>query len=124
MSDAIANSEVISAFVDNEPFDAEALARALAEPGGRDLLIDFIALRHVVSADGIVEQQTGSIAPRSRWRELVAAAAVVAALAGGYAAGRVQTDPATSRDDTAAPAPTRVVDLRPGVEWQPATGGR
>ena len=124
MSDAICDSDVISAFVDNEPFDAEALARARAEPGGRDLLIDFIALRNVVSADGTVEQRISIVPPRSRWREGIAAAAVIAALAGGYAAGRVQTEPATSRDEISAPEPTRVVELRPGVEWQPASGGR
>jgi hypothetical protein len=124
MSDPIANSEVISAFVDNEPFDPGALARALAEPGGRDLLIDFIALRHVVNEEGTVEQPLAVMSPRSRWREAIAAAAVIAALAGGYAAGRVQRGLEPSLDDTSAPKPTRVVDLRPGVEWQPAAGGR
>ena len=124
MTDAISNSEVISAFVDNEPFDAESLARALAEPNGRDLLIDFIAMRQLVNADAAAEQRLVMVPTRSRWREAVAAAAVIAALAGGYAAGRVQGDPQPARDETSAPAPTRVVELRPGVEWQPATGGR
>ena len=121
MSDVVTNSEVITAFVDNEPFDAAALARALAEPGGRDLLIDFIALRHVVNEDGALEQPAAS-SSRSYWRELVAAAAVVAALAGGYAVGRGQPGLEPSSDDSTAPKPTRVVDLRPGVEWQPAAG--
>ena len=44
--------EVISAFLDDEPFDANALAVALSEPAGRDLLIDLIALRHLALADG------------------------------------------------------------------------
>ena len=122
MTDSVASSEVISAFVDNEPFDAESLARALAEPHGRDLLIDFIAMRHLVNADAASEQRLAVAPARSRWREAVAAAAVIAALAGGYAAGRVQRDPQSTRDETSAPQPTRVVELRPGVEWQPATG--
>ena len=124
MNEETLNTDVISAFVDNEPFDPEALSRALAEPGGRDLLLDFIALRQVVGAETSAEPRIAVVAHRSGWRELVAAAAVIAALAGGYAAGRVQTEPAQSTDETAAPKPTRVVELRPGVEWQPATGGR
>ena len=124
MTDSVASSEVISAFVDNEPFDAESLARALAEPNGRDLLIDFIAMRHLVNADAAAEQRLVVAPARSRWREAVAAAAVIAALAGGYAAGRVQAGPQSTRDETSAPQPTRVVELRPGVEWQTASGGR
>jgi len=41
--------DVISAFLDNEPFDSVELARALAEPDGRELLLDLVALRAVVS---------------------------------------------------------------------------
>jgi hypothetical protein len=44
--------DVISAFIDNEPFDAGELARALAQPGGRDLLLDLVALRALVQDDG------------------------------------------------------------------------
>jgi hypothetical protein len=43
--------EVISAFLDDEPFDASRLVEALSDPAGRDLLIDLIALRHLVEAD-------------------------------------------------------------------------
>ena len=46
--------EVISAFLDNEEFDAGELARALAQPGGRDLLLDLVALRTLVQDDGTV----------------------------------------------------------------------
>ena len=123
MTDPIENADVISAFLDDEPFDPDALARPLAQPGTPEVLIDFIPLRHVVSEDAVVEQPIAKPA-RSRWRDLVAAAAVVAALAGGYAVGRGQTGPDPSGDDSSAPKPTRVVELRPGVEWQPVTGGR
>jgi len=133
-----ANSEVISAFVDNEPFEPSALARALAQPGGRDLLIDFIALRHVVSADGASDSRIAVAPERPRWRGVVAAAAIVAALAGGYAVGRERatlgtggtgvtgvTEATTGAPVMAtAPAPTRVIELRPGVEWQSSNGGR
>src|SRR5258705_10410622 len=39
------NHEVISAFLDDEPFEPQALADALADPAGRGLLIDFVFLR-------------------------------------------------------------------------------
>ena len=39
--------DVISAFLDDEPFDAAELAAALADRAGRTLLIDLIALRHL-----------------------------------------------------------------------------
>ena len=44
--------EVLSAFLDNEDFDAGELARALAQPGGRELLLDLVALRTLVQDDG------------------------------------------------------------------------
>jgi hypothetical protein len=125
MTDTNANDDVISAFLDNEPFDPGALGRALAEPAGRDLLLDFIALRHLVTDDGAVERQPIVTTPRSRRRDVMAAAAVVAALAGGYAVGRDRAPAGTTVGSAqAAPEPTRVVELRPGVEWHPIAGGR
>ena len=46
--------EVISAFLDDEPFDAGGLATALSDPAGRAVLIDLVALRHVVQPDALV----------------------------------------------------------------------
>jgi len=48
MSDA---REVISTFLDDEPFNSIELVEALSEPAGRDLLIDLIALRHLTQTD-------------------------------------------------------------------------
>jgi hypothetical protein len=106
--------DVISAFLDDEPFDARELGEALSHPSGRALLIDLVALRHVVQpADGIatVRQER-----RSAWRPLLAAAAVLVALAGGYVIGErrsalVASDP---------PSPSRVVQAD---AWQPLPGG-
>lgn len=42
------NHDVISAFLDNEPFDAAELAAALADPQGRELLLDLVAMRALV----------------------------------------------------------------------------
>jgi hypothetical protein len=121
MTDATHDLEVISAFVDDEPFDPEALTRALATDEGRQLLIEFIGLRHVVADDGAAAAPIAIGRVRAEWRLLAAAAAVVMALAGGFVAGRSLEPPGQSDH---APAPTRTIELRPGVEWQMTNGGR
>ena len=110
---------VISAFLDDEPFDQGELAEALSEPESRDVLIDLIALRHLV-------QPVGAEPPamptqrrrRSAWQLSVAAAAVLVALAGGYLAGARRSD--SHVDDP--PAATRVVEA--SAEWQDVPAGR
>lgn len=109
--------DVISAFLDDEPFDANALKTALGDPAGRELLIDLIALRHLTRMERAHEpEHTG----RLRWstwsRTLVAAAAVVVALVGGYAAG------ARRSETTSAPPATRVVESP--ETWQDVHVGR
>ena len=111
--------EVISAFLDDEPFSASALAEALGEPAGRDLLIDLIALRHLTQADGrIAPARTDRKPWRSSPRALVAAAAVVVALVGGYLVGERRRDAAMS----VAPPATRVVQAP--AAWQDVPVGR
>jgi hypothetical protein len=114
-----ANHEVISAFLDEEPFEPQALAEALADPAGRELLIDFILLRHVAQSDESNRVVTPTSAPRSkRGPYLVAAAAVVVALLGGYQLGQRQpTD-----DSPQPPAATRVVQSEP--VWQELGGAK
>ena len=107
----------ISAFLDDEPFEAAELAAALAHPAGRTLLIDLVALRHIVQPDEPVAAATGTF--RSRWRPLLATAAMLVALAGGYVIG----DRRGAVESSVPPAPTRVVQE---TTWQilPAGGGR
>ena len=107
---------VISAFLDDEPFDAGELATALSDPEGRALLIDLVALRHVVQPD---EPAVAGPTLRSRWRPLLATAAMLIALAGGYFIG----DRRGAAGSSEPPAPTRVVQA---AQWQtlPAGGGR
>ena len=107
------NHEVISAFLDDEPFEPQALAEALADPAGRDLLIDFVLLRHVAQSEESARVVTPSPALQSKRRlYLVAAAAVVVSLLGGYQLGqRGSTD-----DSPQPPAATRVVQSEP--VWQ------
>jgi ABC-type nitrate/sulfonate/bicarbonate transport system substrate-binding protein len=109
--------DVISAFLDDEPFDATELAAALADPEGRTLLIDLVALRHIVQPDETAASTTATF--RSRWRPLVATAAMLVALAGGYFLGERRSVVEPSEP----PAPTRIVQE---TTWQtlPAGGGR
>jgi len=108
---------VISAFLDDDPFDAAELASALSDPEGRALLIDLVALRHVVQPD----EPAAAAGPtlRSRWRPLLATAAMLVALAGGYVIG----DRRSAVESSEPPAPTRVVQE---TTWQvlPTGGGR
>ena len=106
---------VISAFLDDEPFDSAALAAALSEPEGRALLIDLVELRHIVQPEEPVAAAT--VTARSRWRPLLATAAMLVALAGGYFIGERRTD---SVNAAAPPAPTRIVQAN---EWQPVPPG-
>jgi hypothetical protein len=97
-------NDVISAFLDNEPFDPAALGQALADPTGRAMLIDFIALRHVAREDPALAPTMPSRRV-NRLRLALAAAAVLLALFGGYQLGERRAAAATD----APPPPTRVV---------------
>ncbi len=111
------NHAVISAFLDDEPFEPHALAEALADPAGREVLIDFVLLRHVAQSDesaGIVAPAPARQSKRSLY--LAAAAAVVVALLGGYQLGQLQA----TDDSPRPPAATRVVQSEP--VWQVVGG--
>ena len=58
--------DVISAFLDNEPFDASELARALADPEGRELLLDLVAMRTLVRDESMPAPVTSTRAHVSR----------------------------------------------------------
>jgi hypothetical protein len=111
--------DAISAFLDNEPFDASELLAALSDPAGRELLIDLVALRHLTQTEG-KDASRASHRPsqRSVLRGLVAAAAVVVALVGGYVAGERRSTTTSSE----APAPTRIVET--SSAWQTVIPGR
>jgi hypothetical protein len=97
--------DVITAFLDNEPFDATALAEALATDEGRTLLIDFVALRHVVQPD----DRLLTLPQLRRWGGPVlwvaAAASIAVAAIGGYQVG-LKRDAAMNN---APPTPTVVI---------------
>jgi len=111
--------EIISAFLDDEPFNSIELVEALSEPAGRDLLIDLIALRHLTQTDGKDAHVLNDHKPwRSSLRALVAVAAVLVGLVGGYLVGERRRDVTMS----AAPPATRVVQSP--AAWQDIPVGR
>jgi hypothetical protein len=98
----------ISDFLDGEAFDPDALNDALADPAGRELLIDFVVLRYAARAE---EPVSRLVTHPSRTRVvLAAAAALIVALVGGYQLGSRLAD-----RDSPPPSATRVVQA-PG--WQ------
>lgn len=102
--------DVISALLDSEPFDPEELASALSDPAGRALLIDLVALRHIVQPSDAVPPIGSAVrVSRRPWPLVATAAAVFIALVGGYAAGTRQT----MSTPTEAPPASRVVQAVP-----------
>ena len=120
-------SEVLSAFLDGEAVDAAALAAALAEPGARETLIDFVRLRAAVAddddrpSDAFVQRMRrrlgGAIGRRVPGLLRLVAVLAIAALAtvGAYDLLR------GARTDQ-PPTPTRVIRFEPGVDWKPVQG--
>jgi hypothetical protein len=116
----MSDTQIISAFLDDEPFEAGELADALADPAARELLVELIALRHLVQTDGSHARASshGLLSRRPMLRAIAAVAAVLVALAGGYLAGGSRRDMASA----AAPPATRVVP--PSGGWQDVQLGR
>jgi hypothetical protein len=112
--------DVISAFLDNEPFDAGELSAALADPAGRAALVDLIALRGLVQSDAGT-MPIARVRGRRPWRLIAAGIALPIALVAGYGLGwRAATthEPGAVTDDP--PAPTRVIT---DLEWTVGKGG-
>jgi hypothetical protein len=103
--------EVLSALLDREPVDPDALAATLERAEARALLIDFVRLRAVVHADGAEEPIAVTLTPARRtlaWPILQLAAAVLLIALGVMAGHRLAPG-----DVSAPPEPTRVVPLVP-----------
>lgn len=110
---------VLSALVDREPVDPEALATALEDPAGRRALVDFIRLRVELQRADAGAGEVGARPPDAtrhsgplKWR---LAAAVLLPLAIGVASGWWICD--WSRQER-PPTPDRVVSFTPGVDWK------
>jgi hypothetical protein len=109
---------VLSALIDREPLDADALALALEQPEGRQILVDFIRLREFVAAE-LEPAETVTLPALSPtrvsgsrlWR--LAASALLPlmiGLGGGYWWHE--------REQRQPPTPTRVIQFVPGVDWK------
>ena len=117
---------IVEAFADGEPVDRAALSAALADPAAREHLLDVLILRDAIGSMTAPRWQR-SQPRRFRAPWLAAAAAVLLSVIAGYYAGHqaIAADPAHTTVETsidlsispAAPAPTRVVTLQPGVGW-------
>jgi hypothetical protein len=109
---------VLSALLDREPVDSEALADALEDPAGRAQLVDFVRLRASVAAEFAVEASVPARSlgrRRSRWAMWIARAALVLLpLVLGAAGGAWFAE----RRDARPPTPTRIVQFVPGVDWK------
>jgi len=127
---------VVAALADGEPVDPDGLRLALEQSAVRDYLVDLMALRQTVAAVAATSdvrwRERRSIWSRRGW--LTAAAAVVLSLTAGYVAGQrsgVQAAAAPAVETVVhldgavtAPKPTRVISLRPGVNWTEKAGER
>ena len=99
-------------------FRCRGARRGAERSGGANLLIDLVALRHIVQPDEPAATAAAGTF-RSLWRPLLATAAMLVALAGGYVIG----DRRSAVETSEPPAPTRVVQE---TAWQvlPTGGGR
>jgi hypothetical protein len=135
--------DVISAFADQEPVDVEQLSAALADPEAREYFMDILLLRGMVGDADPVESGRKQKEQRPQYRALAAAALIAIGLGTGYIAARATLDgndaqasgdatvaPATRanqevRDPSAqAPAPTHVIRMENGVDWNERSGGK
>ena len=116
------STDIISAFLDNEPVDADGLAVALEDPASRALLVDFVRLRQEVAAPGgplpvsLARLRPRSVAMVAAVRWSAAAALLLLVFLAGWMAPR----PLSSEDDAAnsvPPQPARVENFTPGVDW-------
>jgi hypothetical protein len=108
------HAELLSAFMDREPVDPDALAAALEDPEARRALVAFARLREALHAPvpGDAEAPAPVAPPavaktgRRRWHLAAAAALLAAGVGAGMFAERYT---ATARP----PQPTRIVQLEP-----------
>jgi hypothetical protein len=143
--------DVIAGFVDSEPVEAHALGDALARPEGRAYLIDLLVLRGLVSGAHTVGSRAANVAggigarglqsagsSRLSHRWLSVAALLTMGVAGGFLAarlmfvrgpvnqvngGRPPVEIVTPSSPSAAPAPTHVIRMEKGVDWNERSGG-
>ena len=136
----IDHKDVLAAFLDDEPVEASALSAALADADAREHFIDLLVLRGLVGDAAQPRLVAGDatrahVAPAARRHTTAwlaaAAALVIAGTAAGYLTGRsglsaappIATPLAGVVATSSAPAPTHVIRLENGVNWNERSGG-
>jgi len=141
--------DVIAAFLDGEPVAADELRAALAHDEGREYLVDLLVLRGLVrptggaelapasgTADpGVTARASSRSVSRLFWSAAAAALVAISTLA-GFAAGRMTGSDVAPVTPTVtvqaapppafaidAPAPTRIIELKHGKDWNERSGG-
>ena len=125
----------VAALADGEALDSAALKAALEDPAVREYLVDLITLRQSVGmmSEQLPVQWRERRSPLSRAGWMAAAAAIVISLTAGYVAGQRTVEAAAAPSvetyvdfsgSPSAPKPTRVVPLRPGVNWTEKVEGQ
>jgi hypothetical protein len=124
VSDDMQNTDVISAFLDNEAFEPRELASALSEADGRQTLLQLIALRHIVQLPG-AEASTPVRSPRRPSSMWLRAAVLLFALGAGFALGTSVRSghQASTVGQSTPPVPTIVVHQAPDSGWEPVKRG-
>jgi hypothetical protein len=126
---------IVAALADGEPVDAKGLRNALDDPAVRDYLVDLVSLRqavgHITAPPTSHRRERRSLWSAVGW--VSAAAAILVSMMAGYVAGHQTSQPLpapavetvlTIENTSAPPRPTRVIPLRPGVNWTEKTGGQ
>lgn len=116
------NIGIISALVDQEPVDPDALVKALEDPDARAALVDFVRLRREVAAApepiptslATLRRPPFGRAMAIRWS--AAAALLVLVFLAGWMAPR-PFGSVLQISEAAPPQPARVEKFVPGVDW-------
>jgi negative regulator of sigma E activity len=114
------HSEVVSAFLDGEPVDPDALAAALDDGATRRMLVDFVRIREASrQGDALLPASLATLRRAPLWYRAVPLPAVAALvlfvlLASWFVPRQPQRD-----TSPAPPTPARILSFEPGVDWQP-----
>ena len=109
--------DVISAFLDNEPFDAAELARALTDPQGRELLLDLVAVRALVRDEPSIAPAPAQAAAVSR-PKWIAVGFLAASVIFGAGAAWLLPPLLRQQHADAPPRPDHVVTFETGHDNQ------
>jgi hypothetical protein len=113
------HTEILSAFLDGEVVDPDALAAALSDPVARAALVDFARLRAGLA--GEPEPCPASLStlrsPTGWLRKPVPLGAAAALLLLMLFTGWMLPRPAVEQPGAEPPRPTRTVSFEPGVDW-------